>query len=73
MDSTTAHIKATTTIAEIKTTTIDYDAYYSNEEPVGPCNVDAENLLGAYMSSLFYFIFFFSVFGNTLVLVIIHR
>ncbi|XP_031733988.1 C-C chemokine receptor type 3-like [Anarrhichthys ocellatus] len=55
--------------------TYDYD--YSNESdgqtPVPPCSLDRVNYLGAQLSILFYFMFLFSVFGNGLVLVIIHR
>lgn len=57
----------------METTTIDYESLYADEKIYEPCNRDTDNLLGAYMSSIYYFIFFFSVFGNVLVLVIIHR
>ncbi|XP_034562018.1 C-C chemokine receptor type 3-like [Notolabrus celidotus] len=46
---------------------------YTFLTPVEPCNPDSENSLGAYMSIIYYFIFFFSVSGNVLVLVIIYR
>ncbi|XP_074549896.1 C-C chemokine receptor type 3-like [Halichoeres trimaculatus] len=65
MDSTTAKMESATTI--------DYNEYYSDETPVEPCTREEDNLLGAYMSSIYYFIFFFSVLGNMLVLVIIHQ
>uniref|UniRef100_A0A3B5B7R4 G-protein coupled receptors family 1 profile domain-containing protein n=1 Tax=Stegastes partitus TaxID=144197 RepID=A0A3B5B7R4_9TELE len=61
---------------KMETTTVDYD--YSNYsdgsfEPVSPCSRDRDNNLGAQLSILYYFMFVFSVFGNGLVLVIIHR
>ncbi|CAJ1081951.1 C-C chemokine receptor type 3-like [Xyrichtys novacula] len=57
------------------TTTIDYDAFYSNQNitAVAPCDRSTDNYMGAYMSTFYYFIFFVSVLGNLLVLVIIHR
>ncbi|XP_041817607.1 C-C chemokine receptor type 3-like [Chelmon rostratus] len=58
----------------METTTYDYSDY-SDEPytPVTPCNRDSDNNLGAHLSILFYFMFLFSLFGNGLVLVIIHR
>ena len=50
-----------------------YDYEDNGEKPVGPCNRDSENLLGAQLSTIYYFMFLFSLFGNGLVLVIIHR
>ncbi|XP_060920388.1 C-C chemokine receptor type 1-like [Labrus mixtus] len=38
-----------------------------------PCYFDANNTFGGYLSILYYFIFFFSVSGNVLVLMIIYR
>lgn len=59
---------------KMETTTYDYSDY-SDEPytPVTPCNRDSDNNLGAHLSILFYFMFLFSLFGNGLVLVIIHR
>ncbi|XP_067433598.1 C-C chemokine receptor type 1-like [Thunnus thynnus] len=51
--------------------TNDSDSY--NSTPVGLCTSDGENLLGAQLSTIYYFMFLFSLFGNGLVLVIIHR
>ena len=51
----------------------DYDYDNDNETSVGPCSRDGENLLGAQLSTIYYFMFLFSLFGNGLVLVIIHR
>ncbi|XP_068565558.1 C-C chemokine receptor type 1-like [Cebidichthys violaceus] len=60
---------------EVEPTTYDYD--YSNESDeqtaVPPCRLDRVNYLGAQLSILFYFMFLFSVLGNGLVLLIIHR
>ncbi|XP_038579009.1 C-C chemokine receptor type 3-like [Micropterus salmoides] len=52
-----------------------YDYNYTDEPstPVPPCNRDGDNNLGAQLSILYYFMFVFSLFGNGLVLVIIHR
>uniref|UniRef100_UPI0037E7A036 C-C chemokine receptor type 3 n=1 Tax=Semicossyphus pulcher TaxID=241346 RepID=UPI0037E7A036 len=55
------------------TTTIDYEAFYKDSTLPEPCDRQVDNSLGAYLSILYYFIFFFSVFGNVLVLVIINR
>uniref|UniRef100_A0A3Q3JHT9 G-protein coupled receptors family 1 profile domain-containing protein n=1 Tax=Monopterus albus TaxID=43700 RepID=A0A3Q3JHT9_MONAL len=60
----------------METTTFDYyDSNYSDEPyPVfSPCNQDSDNNLGSWLSLLYYFMFLFSLFGNGLVLVIIHR
>ncbi|XP_044196279.1 C-C chemokine receptor type 1-like [Thunnus albacares] len=46
---------------------------YDNEPLAGLCSSDGENLLGAQLSTIYYFMFLFSLFGNGLVLVIIHR
>ncbi|XP_044032695.1 C-C chemokine receptor type 3-like [Siniperca chuatsi] len=61
---------------KMELTAHDYDyANYSEEPftPVPPCNRDSDNNLGAQLSFLYYFMFVFSLFGNGLVLVIIHR
>ncbi|XP_042255482.1 C-C chemokine receptor type 1-like [Thunnus maccoyii] len=59
----------------MESTTSDYNYPYddNDETPVGPCNRDSDNLLGAQLSTIYYFMFLFSLFGNGLVLVIIHR
>ncbi|XP_070784677.1 C-C chemokine receptor type 3-like [Enoplosus armatus] len=55
--------------------TYDYDYSNYSEEftSATPCYRDDDNNLGAQLSTLYYFMFVFSVFGNGLVLVIIHR
>ncbi|XP_067433593.1 C-C chemokine receptor type 1-like isoform X1 [Thunnus thynnus] len=60
---------------KMESTTSDYNyPYYDKDEkPVGPCIRDSDNLLGAQLSTIYYFMFLFSLFGNGLVLVIIHR
>lgn len=55
------------------TTTFDYDYGSDPYTPVGPCNRDSDNLLGSHLSYVLYFMFLFSLSGNVLVLVIIHR
>ncbi|XP_044196402.1 C-C chemokine receptor type 1-like, partial [Thunnus albacares] len=45
----------------------------NGEKLVELCNRDSDNLLGAQLSTIYYFMFLFSLFGNGLVLVIIHR
>ncbi|XP_053198184.1 C-C chemokine receptor type 1-like [Scomber japonicus] len=58
----------------METTTLDY--YYGNysyEELVEPCDSEAVNYLGGQISFIYYFMFLFSLVGNGLVLVIIHR
>ncbi|XP_053198181.1 C-C chemokine receptor type 3-like [Scomber japonicus] len=59
----------------METTTLDY--YYndngSDKVPVEPCDSDGANYLGAQISFIYYFMFLFSLVGNGLVLVIIHR
>ncbi|XP_071341700.1 C-C chemokine receptor type 1-like [Trachinotus anak] len=62
----------------METTTFDYnyDDYNISDglgRLVTPCNRNSDNKLGAHLSILFYFMFLFSVFGNGLVLYIIHR
>ncbi|XP_058495852.1 C-C chemokine receptor type 3-like [Solea solea] len=60
----------------METTTFDYEESNYSDDPVGlitPCRRDEDNSLGANLSVLYYFMFLFSVFGNGLVLVIIHR
>ncbi|GLD47520.1 C-C chemokine receptor type 3-like protein, partial [Lates japonicus] len=59
-------------IFEMETTTYDYD-YNTEITPITPCRTDSVNNLGAHLSILYYFMFLFSLFGNGLVLVIIHR
>ncbi|MED6233702.1 hypothetical protein ATANTOWER_015281, partial [Ataeniobius toweri] len=58
---------------KMETTSSDYDYSTDPSEPVSPCSSDGENNLGAHLSILYYFMFVFSLFGNGLVLVIIHR
>lgn len=48
-----------------------YDSYYDDQ--FTPCSPEAGDHLGAQLSILYYFMFLFSLFGNGLVLVIIHR
>lgn len=55
----------------METTTVFYGDY--SYETSGPCRQDSANYLGAQLATLFYFMFLFSLFGNGLVLVIIHR
>ncbi|XP_029955371.1 C-C chemokine receptor type 3-like [Salarias fasciatus] len=57
----------------MESTTLDYD--YSEEPltPMPPCSRDLDNRLGARLSVLYYFMFFLSLLGNGLVLLIIHR
>ncbi|XP_022068407.1 C-C chemokine receptor type 3-like [Acanthochromis polyacanthus] len=57
----------------METTTFDYDYDNSSAEPVTPCSRDGDNNLGAQLSVLYYFMFVFSLLGNGLLLVIIHR
>ena len=57
----------------MESTASDYNYDYDGEKPVEPCSSDGENLLGAQLSTIYYFMFLFSLFGNGLVLVIIHR
>ncbi|KAM9839430.1 C-C chemokine receptor type 1-like [Aulostomus maculatus] len=57
-------------------TTSDYIYDYYSDEPGtqgAPCSRDGDNYVGAQLSILYYFMFLFSVFGNGLVLLIIHR
>ncbi|XP_008291040.1 C-C chemokine receptor type 3-like isoform X2 [Stegastes partitus] len=59
---------------KMATTTYDYDYNDSGtEEPSILCNRDSDNHLGAQLATLYYFMFVFSLLGNGLVLVIIHR
>ncbi|XP_053198185.1 C-C chemokine receptor type 1-like [Scomber japonicus] len=55
------------------TTLDDYDGNDSYEETLVPCDSDGANYLGAQISFIYYFMFLFSLVGNGLVLVIIHR
>lgn len=57
----------------MESTTYDYN--YSDEpySAQPPCDRGPDNKLGSHLSSLFYFMFLFNLFGNGLVLVIIHR
>ncbi|XP_022068405.1 C-C chemokine receptor type 3-like [Acanthochromis polyacanthus] len=48
----------------------DYDNNYTG---TGLCNRDDDNYVGAQLATLYYFMFVFSILGNGLVLVIIHR
>ncbi|XP_044195823.1 C-C chemokine receptor type 1-like [Thunnus albacares] len=59
----------------MESTASDYDYPHENndEKLVELCSTDGENLLGAQLSTIYYFMFLFSLFGNGLVLVIIHR
>ncbi|XP_044196327.1 C-C chemokine receptor type 1-like [Thunnus albacares] len=59
----------------MESTTPDYNYDYDDDNvmPAGLCTSDGENLLGAQLSTIYYFMFLFSLFGNGLVLVIIHR
>ena len=61
----------------MESTTPDYNNtdYYEEDNGGwdGPCSAESENLLGAQLSTIYYFMFLFSLFGNGLVLVIIHR
>ncbi|CAN9506198.1 unnamed protein product [Ophioblennius macclurei] len=60
----------------MESTTDDYDySSYSDEPftPVPPCSRDPDNNLGARLSVIYYIMFFLSLLGNGLVLVIIHR
>ncbi|KAI3354733.1 hypothetical protein L3Q82_004566 [Scortum barcoo] len=54
-----------------------YDEYNYNDSdlytPAPICDRKGDNYLGAQLSFLYYFMFLFSLFGNGLVLVIIHR
>ncbi|TNM96145.1 hypothetical protein fugu_015806, partial [Takifugu bimaculatus] len=50
-----------------------YDYNDTNSTPVSPCSRQDDNLLGARLSILFYFMFLFSFGGNWLVLVVLHR
>ncbi|XP_053198339.1 C-C chemokine receptor type 3-like [Scomber japonicus] len=62
---------------KMETTPSDYSNYsYDNDsegEFVGICDSDGANYLGAQISFIYYFMFLFSLVGNGLVLVIIHR
>ncbi len=58
---------------KMEATTYDYDYTDEPYTPVEPCDRDSDNNLGAHLSILFYFMFLFSLCGNGLVLVIIHR
>lgn len=60
-------------IKKMSTTPFDYEYPTDGYTPVGPCNRDSDNLLGSHLSYVLYFMFFFSLSGNMLVLVIIHR
>lgn len=49
--------------------------YYDSTGFVGaePCNRDSDNILGAQLSILYYFMFVFNLIGNGIVLIIIYR
>ncbi|XP_078794542.1 C-C chemokine receptor type 3-like isoform X2 [Oryzias latipes] len=56
--------------------TINYNNYDYTDSPEGsnqPCSSQSSNDLGAQLSVLYYLMFIFSLVGNSLVLVIIHR
>ena len=57
----------------METTTWDYDYGNVTVEPVAPCSRDGDNNLGAWLSIVYYFMFVFSLFGNTLVIIVIQR
>ncbi|XP_037829197.1 C-C chemokine receptor type 1-like [Kryptolebias marmoratus] len=60
----------------METTTFDQDYDNDTDDPsmlVALCSHDGDNKLGAQISVLYYFLFIVSLFGNGLVLVIIHR
>ncbi|XP_062297121.1 C-C chemokine receptor type 3-like [Scomber scombrus] len=57
----------------METTTFDYDYVTDGLKPEEICNSEAVNVLGAQISYIYYFMFLFSLVGNGLVLVIIHR
>lgn len=50
-----------------------YENYTDTDPPVAPCDRESENYVGSQLSIIYYFMFLFSLFGNVLVLVIIHR
>ncbi|XP_028290894.1 LOW QUALITY PROTEIN: C-C chemokine receptor type 1-like [Gouania willdenowi] len=50
-----------------------YSNYSEEYSAIAPCSRDADNMLGAHLSIIYYFMFVFSVCGNVLVLAIIHR
>ncbi|XP_014878771.1 C-C chemokine receptor type 3-like [Poecilia latipinna] len=54
-------------------TNISYVTSKVPEEPVEPCYRDDDNILGANLSYIYYFMFVFNVITNLLVLVVIHR
>ncbi|XP_073344819.1 C-C chemokine receptor type 3-like [Pagrus major] len=57
----------------METTTSDYDYSPDPFTHASPCNRDSDNSLGSHLAPLLYFMFLFSLVGNVLVLVIIHR
>nr|QZC92275.1 chemokine (C-C motif) receptor 12b [Sebastes schlegelii] len=58
----------------METTTYDYSDYSADPfTPAESCKVERINYLGAQLSTLYYFMFLFSLFSNGLVLIIIHR
>ncbi|XP_027130184.1 C-C chemokine receptor type 1-like [Larimichthys crocea] len=59
----------------METTTSEYGDYDYNDTstPIPVCLRERDNIVGAHLSILFYFMFLFSVCFNVLVLVIIHR
>lgn len=54
----------------MESTTWNYDYSFT---PVQPCDPSGDNLFGSRLAVLFYLMFFFSVLGNGLVLVIIYK
>ncbi|XP_037612841.1 C-C chemokine receptor type 3-like [Sebastes umbrosus] len=57
----------------METTTYDYEYSSDSFTAAEPCEVERVNYLGAQLSTLYYFMFLFSLFSNGLVLIIIHR
>ncbi|XP_019956963.2 C-C chemokine receptor type 3-like [Paralichthys olivaceus] len=50
-----------------------YSIYNDSDDDFAPCDRNKDNIFGAQLSILYYFMFLFSLCGNGLVLVIIHR
>ncbi|KAL4000639.1 NACHT, LRR and PYD domains-containing protein 12 [Sarotherodon galilaeus] len=57
----------------METTSYEYDYSTGSYPPPELCSRDGDNILGAQLSILYYFMFVFSLFGNGLVLFIIYR
>ncbi|KAF6719638.1 C-C chemokine receptor type 1 [Oryzias melastigma] len=58
---------------ELDSNMSDYGYNYTDATPKPPCDPKYSNDLGSKLSVLYYFMFIFSLVGNSLVLVIIHR